>query len=149
MSGHAPKHEVLRGATAIKRCFRVALSSAKQDQRRGAPEDLEIWPFSPGPRTAFRLMIVGILLGAVAIVCKALNTFDHAQGPGDCSAYGWRGRLHSGVQQFFQQGSVDRIGTVLADGPPGVNGFEYIHDASVACRCDAKRSKLIGVPLLK
>jgi hypothetical protein len=41
------KHEILRSATAIKRCFRVARSSAKQNQRRGVPEDLEIWPFRP------------------------------------------------------------------------------------------------------
>ena len=126
------QHEVLRGAAAIEGCFGVSRSSAKQDQSRRIPEDLEVRPFSPRPRTTVGLMVVRVLLGANAKARQAFNAFDHTQSPRVGAARRRRRRLHGGVQQVFEQGSIDRIRTVRADGPPRVNGC---YDVNGGLRC--------------
>jgi len=127
-AGVCGQHEVLRSSAAVKGRFGTAGLSAKQNQGRCVPEDFEFWPFSPGPRTTFRLVIVGVLLGASAVARKALDTLDNAQSPRRGTACWWSGRLHGRVQQLLHHCPIDRIGMVLTDGPPRVNGFEYIHD---------------------
>lgn len=122
------KHQVLPGAAAIKWCFGVSLSGAKQNEDRCVPEDFKVLPFRPCPWTAFGLMIVGVLLCTSTIAREAFNAFDYAQSP-RCRATRWRGRgLHGGVQQLFDHGSIDGIGAVSTDGPSRMNNFEYIHD---------------------
>jgi hypothetical protein len=122
------KHQVLPGAAAIKWCFGVSLSGAKQNEDRCVPEDFKVWPFRPCPWTTFGLMIVGVLLCTSAKAREAFNAFDYAQSP-RCRATRWRGgSLHGGVQQLFHQGSIDGIGAVSTDGASRVNDFEYIHD---------------------
>src|SRR6267378_454929 len=98
------KHQVLPGAAAIKWCFGVSLSGAKQDEDRCVPEDFKVWPLRPRPRTTFGLMIVGVLLCTSAIAREAFNAFDYAQSPW-CRATRWRG------------GSLRRRTATLPSGP--------------------------------
>lgn len=135
------QYEVLRSAAAVEGCLGIASLSAKQNQGRRVPKDLEVRLFSPRPGMTFRLMLTSVLLGTSAIARKALHTFNDAQSPRRCAAYRWSGSLNCGIHQLLDQRSIDGIRAVPPDGPSRVNGFEDIHCRLPLGECDAYRPR--------